>query len=136
MPVSGKTKEVAFEHFWPTSQGRSFLGSAFTLARRDLLIGFESGRLNLIGEFETLTVAIALMIWGALLSSSQVMLCVDNEGAKFALIRGYSDSFAISLICHLVAQQLDDKCILPWYSRVPSPSNLADFPSRKVKHRY
>ena len=97
---------------------------------------FESGRSNLIGEFETLTVALALMIWGALVSSSQVMLYIDNEGAKFALIRGYSDSFAISLICHLVAQQLDDKCILPWYSRVPSPSNLADFPSRKIKHRY
>ena len=52
------------------------------------------------------------------------------------LIKGYSDSFAISLICHLVAQHLDDHCALPWYSRVPSASNLSDFPSRKIQHRY
>jgi hypothetical protein len=38
-------------------------------------------------------------------ASSQVMVYIDNEGAKFAWIRGYSDSFAISLNCHLV--QLD-----------------------------
>lgn len=42
----------------------------------------------------------------------QVMIYIDNEGAKFALIRGYSDSFAISLICHLVVQELDDHCVL------------------------
>lgn len=51
------------------------------------------------------------------------MICIDNEGAKFALIRGYSDSYAISLIRHLVALQLDDFCVLPWYSRVPYASN-------------
>ena len=45
-------------------------------------------------------------------ASSQVMIYIDNEDAKFALIRGYSDSFAISLICHLVVQQLDDHCVL------------------------
>ena len=64
------------------------------------------------------------------------MVYIDNEGAKFALIRGYSDSSAISLICHLVAQHLDDSYVLPWYSRVPSASNLSDFPSRKIQHRY
>ena len=97
---------------------------------------FEQGRQNLIGEFETITVALAIQLWGKIVSSSQVMIYIDNEGAKFALIKGYSDSFAISLICHLVAQHLDDHCALPWYSRVPSASNLSDFPSRKIQHRY
>ena len=97
---------------------------------------FLQGRKNLIGEFETLTVAIALRLWGKWVTSSQVMIYIDNEGAKFALIRGYSDSAAISLICQFVALQLDDKCVLPWYSRVPSVSNLADYPSRKIKHQF
>ena len=35
-----------------------------------------------------------------------------------------------------MAQHLDDHCALPWYSRVPSASNLSDFPSRKIQHRY
>jgi hypothetical protein len=94
---------------------------------------FEQGRKNLIGEFETLAVAIALKLWAKLVTSSQVMIYIDNEGAKFALIRGYSDSFAISLICQMVAQQLDDFYVLPWYSRVPSASNLSDYPSRKIR---
>mgnify|MGYP000076091338 FL=1 len=52
---------------------------------------FEQGRKNLIGEFETLAVAIALKLWAKLVTSSQVMIYIDNEGSKFALIRGYSD---------------------------------------------
>ena len=96
---------------------------------------FEQGCKNLIGEFETLAVAIALKLWAKLVTSSQVMIYIDNEGAKFALIRGYSDSFAISLICQMVAQQLDDFYVLPWYSRVPSASNLSDYPSRKIRHQ-
>ena len=83
---------------------------------------------------ETLTVAMAMKLWGKLVASSQVMIYIDNEGAQFALIRGYSDSFAISLICQLVARQLDDFFVLPWYSCVPSASNLSDFPSRKIQH--
>eukprot|EP00435_Cladocopium_sp_Y103_P035488 s3870_g9.t1 len=97
---------------------------------------FQHGRQNLIGEFETLTVALALKLWCRTISSSQVMIYIDNEGSKFALIRGYSDSLAISIICHLVAQQLDDHFVLPWYSRVPSSSNLSDFPSREIQHHY
>ena len=96
---------------------------------------FEQGRKNLIGEFETLAVAIALKLWSKLVAPSQVMINIDDEGATFALIRGYSDSFAISLICQMVAQQLDDYYVLPWYSRVPSASNLSDFPSRKIRHQ-
>ena len=45
---------------------------------------FEQGRKNLIGEFETLAVAIALKLWGKLVTFSQVMIYIDNEGAKFA----------------------------------------------------
>ena len=36
----------------------------------------------------------------------------------------------------MVAQQLDDFYVLPWYSRVPSASNLSDYPSRKIQHRF
>ena len=62
------------------------------------------------------------------------MIYIDNEGAKFSLIRGYSDSRSITAICALTAVALDRHVILPWYSRVPSCSNLADFPSRDAPH--
>ena len=72
--------------------------------------------------------------WGPKLSSVQLMAYVDNEGAKFSLIRGYSDSPSITFICALVALHLDHCCIMPWFSRVPSASNISDYPSRKTSH--
>ena len=63
------------------------------------------------------------------------MIYIDNEGAKFALIRGYSEARAITSICVLTATALDKSMMLPWYSRVPSSSNIADYPSRDVPHR-
>ena len=39
---------------------------------------FEQGRQNLIGEFETLTVALALKLWGKCVASSQVMIYIDK----------------------------------------------------------
>ena len=62
------------------------------------------------------------------------MVYIDNEGAKFSLIKGYSNSPPITSICALAATFLDSYCILPWFSRVPSPSNIADFPSRLINH--
>ena len=87
---------------------------------------FEYGCRNLLDELETLTVDIAMKLWCKLVASSPVVIYFDNVGTMFTLMRGYSDSFAISLICQLVAQQLDDFFVLPLYSRVPSASNLSD----------
>ena len=105
---------------------------------RSLALFLDGGRQNIIGELETLTVAMSLLLWGDIVSSSQLMIYIymDNEGAKFSLIRGYSDSLAITSICALTATALDQFFILPWFSRVPSSSNIADFPSRDVPHRF
>ena len=79
---------------------------------------------------ETLSVSMSILLWGDRLHSSQLVIYIDNEGARFSLIKGYSDSRPITAICALAAVALDRHVILPWYSRVPSSSNLADFPSR------
>ena len=92
------------------------------------------GRQTVIGELETLAAAVALRVWHRILTSSKLLLFIDNEGARFSLIKGYSKAPAITSICSMVAQVLDECCIMPWYSRVPSPSNLADLPSRDVSH--
>ena len=63
---------------------------------RSLALFLDGGRQNIIGELETLTVAMSLLLWGDIVSSSQLMIYIDNEGAKFSLIRGYSDSLAIT----------------------------------------
>ena len=58
----------------------------------------------------------------------------SGAGSKFSLIKGYSSSPSITAICALAAIYLDTYCFLPWFRRVPSSSNLADFPSRLMDH--
>ena len=94
----------------------------------------EDGQENIIGELETLAVAMSLLLWSDLLESTQLMVYIDNEGAKFSLIKGYSTSKKITSICALAATCLDSHFVLPWFARIPSPSNLADFPSRQLSH--
>eukprot|EP00435_Cladocopium_sp_Y103_P004758 s4854_g1.t1 len=101
---------------------------------KDIGLFLEPGRQTAIGELETLAVAMSLLIWGGELQSMQLMIYIDNEGSKYALIKGYSVSLAITSICALASTCLDERCILPWFSRVPSSSNLSDFPSRGCEH--
>ena len=89
---------------------------------------------TVIGELEMLAVALSLQLWSDFLESTQLMVYIDNEGAKFSLIKGYSASRTISSICTLAATTLDAYFVLPWFGRSPSPSNLADFPSRQISH--
>ena len=109
---------------------------SISLDLKQLSVFLTDGREQIIGELETLAVALAIIIWNGKLCSMRVMIYIDNEGAKYALIRGYSRSKPITSICALTATYLDMHCIIPWYSRVPSQSNIEDWPSRQVQHPF
>ena len=94
----------------------------------------EGGKETVIGELETLAVAMALLLWAKHLDSTQLLVYIDNEGSRYSLIKGYSVSRSITAICALAATTLDAHYVLPWFGRIPSVSNLADFPSRQLKH--
>ena len=81
---------------------------------------------NAIGELETIAVALALQLWCNNLASCCLVSYIDNEGAKFSLVKGCSRSPVLARICHWVATLCEKRTILPWFSRVPSPSNIAD----------
>ena len=59
-----------------------------------------------------------------------VVSYIDNEGAKFSLIRGCSKSPVLARICHWVATLCEKQTTLPWFSHVSSPLNIADASSR------
>ncbi len=61
-----------------------------------LSILLADGKQTVIGELETLSVAVALMLWGRVLSSSKLLIFIDNEGARFSLIKGYSKAATIT----------------------------------------
>ena len=83
-----------------------------------------------IGELEAIAVVLAMQLWVAHLVSSDCVIYLDNEGARFSLIKGYSAAWSITKICHAFAVLCEENTILPWCARVPSCSNLADHPSR------
>ena len=96
----------------------------------------QQGESTIISELETLAVALALKLWYPILQSSHTGFFVDNEGSKFALIKGYSCSINMTCVCDLVCDMLDENVIKPWYSRVPSSSNISDGPSRGLSHEW
>ena len=83
---------------------------------------------------ETVAVVLALRVWGKHLSGKHLISFIDNEGSKYSLVRGYSDSPSITFLCGLADAVIDEHRILAWFSRVPSYSNIADAPSRGEAH--
>lgn len=85
-----------------------------------------------IGELEAFAVVLALQLWSVHLASCECVLYMDNEGARFSLIKGCSAAWSVTKICHVFAVLCEENTTLPWCARVPSCSNVADHPSRCV----
>ena len=81
-----------------------------------------------------MAVVLALRIWSADLAGKHLISFIDNEGSKFSLVKGYSESPSITFLCGLADATFDDNRIMAWFSRVPSSSNIADAPSRGEPH--
>ena len=66
-----------------------------------------------------------------LLAGRRVIFFIDNEAARSVIIRGLSKSHAMHhLAIALAVVEASAPCIA-WAERVPSASNIADYPSRK-----
>jgi ribonuclease HI len=85
---------------------------------------------QLIGELEALAVLAALKLWTERVRGKHLVIFVDNEGSKYAILRGYSKNPCLSKIVTAIAQAEDSATVFCWYSRVPSEANVADGPSR------
>ena len=64
------------------------------------------------------------------LKGRAILNYVDNEAARFALIRGGSPTQDSAWIAAGFWRADSDLRCHSWFERVPSPSNLADGPSR------
>ena len=87
-----------------------------------------------IAELEILAVLVSFAIWKNDLASRHVLCCLDNEVARFSLIKGYSENDMVSCMARQIFLWCESSVIMPWYIRVPSASNIADFPSRWMHH--
>ena len=93
------------------------------------------GELNkdtIIMEAEFVAVLLAFRLWGKRVAHSPVVAFIDNNAVRDILIscRGRSP-IVKNLLTMFVGLEVGCEFI-PWFSRVPSPSNCADHPSRLV----
>jgi hypothetical protein len=90
----------------------------------------DSGLKQVIGQCEIFPVLVAKLTWAKVLSGRKAIFFVDNDSAKEALVRNYSPSlpsFELLVANATIDLELE---LLTWYTRVPSPSNPGDAPSR------
>ena len=87
----------------------------------------------MINQIELLVVLLVKYEYREILANGAVIYFIDNEAARYSLIKGVSPSETMYGICKTVSHvdaQFPAAC---WYERVPSQSNISDLPSR-MKH--
>ena len=73
---------------------------------------------------------LSLRVWRERLSGRRVILFVDNEAAKGALIKGTSSTVVAARLVHKFWETISSLEAHVWVDRVPSLSNCGDGPSR------
>ena len=92
-----------------------------------------AGTERVIAEVELLAVMAAKKFWRAHLgkwAGRRVAFYVDNEGARYGLIKGYSPNRLCASLLSACWRCDADSMAASWYERVPTRSNCADGPSR------
>lgn len=85
---------------------------------------------TVIFEAELLALIISFYVFREWIDSNQVVIFIDNNAARDASISGRArNPVGMLLIETLLILEVESR-IFPWYARVPSPSNIADDPSR------
>ena len=85
---------------------------------------------TIIFECEFLAVFIAYKLWAREVAGSQLVIFIDNNAVRDCLISCDSSNVIASVILKEILKLEDAAKVLAWYTRVPSPSNIADDPSR------
>jgi hypothetical protein len=112
----------------PVTQFRTALGGDIPTFLVDAW--HQMGSEQVITLAEAFAVLLARINFRHALTHRRVLFFVDNEGARYSLIKGVSPTLALLQIVQLFHSCSEDDQCLPWIERVPSKSNIADLPSR------
>ena len=89
----------------------------------------STGKKHLIGPTELLAVVVARATWQRWLDTQRAIFFIDHAGVLAAGIKGKARDQEWRRLL-LALEKADEHPCLAWYTRVPSPSNAADPPSR------
>ena len=85
---------------------------------------------QVISQAELYPNVAARMWWSSRLAGRLILNFVDNDGAREMLVRGTSSSGASASLLSQFWSAESRNASWTWFDRVPSPSNIADGPSR------
>ena len=85
---------------------------------------------QVICQAELAVVPLAFQTWANVIAHRDVFSFIDNDPAKDALVLGSSRSDWSAQAVRRTRLLCAELSAAVWYERVPSPSNIADWPSR------
>ena len=91
-----------------------------------------SGSENPIFELECFAIWCGICSWARLFRHCRLIIFTDNDGALHSMINGRSENDSGGRIVAATHNLLDDHFVHPWFERVNTSSNIADFPSRGI----
>ena len=94
-------------------------------------LAWLQAKANYIFDLELVAALCLYLTFPELLQGRILHHLVDNEGAKFSLIRSFSGSPGGERVLHAAATEIVGLGCFPWFSRVGSKDNISDGPSRK-----
>ena len=113
--------------FFPGADPPRFLGSKVP---QGLIDEWFVDMKHIIGPVETYAVLVARALWHKHLVSARCIYFIDNYGAMDAYIKGSSQSVYFRRMLLAFERLEANGYHWPWFTRVPSFSNLADDPTR------
>ena len=111
----------------PNGQAAYTFGAELPL---DLQQSFYLKSKHPIYEVELLPVFVSTLMWGDLLSRSQVVYYLDNDAAKTGFVKGSGATEMANVIINGFCHREALLQLKTWFSRVPTHSNVGDAPSR------
>ena len=85
---------------------------------------------QVIGQAELYPTLVARLTWSERMANRKVIYFIDNDSARLALIKSYSPVLpSLEIVLSCIRWDFTNGSV-PWYSRVPTASNLSDGPSR------
>ncbi|CAE6970568.1 unnamed protein product [Symbiodinium sp. CCMP2592] len=112
----------------PTGVPRKFFSLVLSDAQKNFL--GEQNSAQIIFQAEMLAMAVALDVWLQDLMGHTAIFFVDNNGVRDAAISANARASVARRLLEAFLQKEHNSSIIPWFARVPSPSNPADEPSR------
>ena len=92
----------------------------------------EKHKKTIIFELEFLALVIALVHWKARLTNRPCVAYLDNNSTRDVAISGRGRNPTAKALAAVLLALEDAGEVRCWYARVPSPSNIADLPSREL----